>query len=166
GVRAFAGAKLRSVEVALDLAASGEAAAVVDELGERPHAVHRALEQPGPGGVVDVGDDGDADGVRRDPDLPGCRLLLLWAGARRRGGQRPHEPEPGDEHDPTRSVHGAPLDRPRPVRDFVYKIAGLVTAAVTRWAVGAFLHRSPGIPGGRAVGGGGPERDAARRVRP
>jgi hypothetical protein len=37
-------------------------------------------EQTGTGGVVDVGDDGDAD-RRRDPDLTSCRLQVSAAAA-------------------------------------------------------------------------------------
>jgi len=65
--------------------------------------------RPGPGGVVDVGDHGDADRVCRDPDLTSRRLLLLRpGGGRRRREQRPHEPERADQHDPPSSIHGAP----------------------------------------------------------
>ncbi len=77
-------------------------------LAKRVDAVHRALEQTRPGGVVDVGDHGDADRVRRDPDLTSRRLLLLRPGGRRRREQRPHEPERADQHDPPSSIHGAP----------------------------------------------------------
>src|SRR5262249_61416032 len=113
---------------------------------------HAPLEEARAARVVDAGDHRDPDGVAGGPDLTGGRRLLLGPGARRRRDDGPDEPERGSQDDPTRSVHGAPLDRPRPVRVFVSKIAHLVTGPVTRSAVQAFHERSPGEPGGHSRG--------------
>src|SRR6266511_4307077 len=83
----------------------------VDELLEARHGVEGPLEQPRADRVVDIGDDGDTDRVRRDPDVRrlGSLISPLGDGRRRAGGDDHGDCE--TECERANAAHRPPADR-------------------------------------------------------
>ena len=103
-VAGLVGVQVRVDEVDDELAAGDTASAgfAVEVLRRALHAVGGALEQSGCERVVDVGDHGDADLGRRDPDLGRLGRLIARLRGHRGRAQR-HEGDHGhrgDEHLP------------------------------------------------------------------